>query len=169
MATEKNTVSAALKLIDGEDNITKAIESVKRRGATLQRDIHILACSVLAHLGKNGDTRVVDRFVAGMIDAMPEMARINALREWFETFGPVSFKDNKPVYQRDGKTRLGDAMAQPFWRFQPEKAYVPLDVTKFVDQALSKLAKDAKQTGRDHSALLAHLQAAKVELAQVAN
>jgi hypothetical protein len=52
----KSAKPSAIKLIEGESAIKKALASIKTRGATLQRDIHTACCSVLAHVGKHKDT-----------------------------------------------------------------------------------------------------------------
>lgn len=160
--TTKTATKPAIKLdanslFTAEADINKAIESIKRRGASLQADMHKVACSILLHLGKHQDVRVLRRF----LEAVPEMSRANALRQWFETFGPVSYEGGKAVYDREKKVRLGNAIEKPFWRFKANEGtpYVPLMDQYFKNQ-ISKLEKDQRETKRDHSALIAALKVA---------
>lgn len=155
-----------LKLFETLPEIEAGIKSIGSRGATLQRDMHKVACSVLKHVGTHGDVRVVQKLVLSFIQAMPKMARVNSLKKWFETFGPLKFAGNKVSYVRDGKTRLGDAIGKPFWKFAANEGveYVPLDLAKVLERMIESIEKDADKTGRDHSALLASLE---IQLASI--
>lgn len=151
-----------LNLIEGTDALNAAIKRVHEAGQSYQKDVHILAVSILYHVGAHGDTTVVQRF----IHAMPESVRANGLRAWFEHFGPVKFdKDgdgNELVSYVKGKpARIGDADAKPFWKFKAHEGapYNPIDLEKFIASALRKLEKDAKETGRDHTGLITDLTA----------
>ena len=148
--TANATPAPAVKLLVGVKAIEAALKSIFTRGQTLQDDMHIAACSVLAHVGKHSDIRLVNDLLA----AMPEASRKNAMRDWFAKFGPVTFEGDKPAFNRNGKVYLGDAMAMPFWKLVPEKPYEPLVIDKFVAAMIKKLKKDAKETKRDHSALI---------------
>jgi hypothetical protein len=150
----KEAKAATFTLITGTADIEKALASIKTRGAALQQDIHKAGCSVLAHVGKHKDIRLVTK----LLDAMPDMARKNAIKAWFESFGPVIFaEDGKIAYHPATSLRLGDAMAMPFWRFKPEQAYVPMNVGQALDQLIKKLEKDHKETGNSHLAIVAGL------------
>ena len=61
------------------------------------------------------------------------------------------------------EVRLGDAMAKPFWAFKPEAEYVPMDVAKAIDSFVKKLERDHKETGRDHTSMVAKLLALRPE------
>jgi hypothetical protein len=164
MSKAKKTAAApSLKLTEAslmtsEAEINKAIESIKRRGSALQADMHKAACSVLLHLGKHEDIRVLRRF----LDALPDMTRTNAMRQWFEAFGPVSYKNGTAELNKDNPVRLGNAMEKPFWKFKANEGapYVPLADTYFAS-IVSKLEKDAKETGRNHTELMIALRAAE--------
>jgi hypothetical protein len=156
----KTAKPEAIKLIEGESGINKLLASIKSRGATLQKDIHVAACSVLAHVGKHGDVRLVSR----LLESCPDMTRKNAIKAWFEAFGPVSFAEKGEVKHNPAtKLQLATAMGKPFWVFKPEEAYVPMDVTKAFDSFIKKLEKDHKETGRDHTAMVAKLLAIRPE------
>ena len=160
MTTKTNVLTVA-KVFKAEQ-INAQIDLMHNRGQTLQTQMHKLACSILLHLGTNKDVRVVQRFVL----AMPEMSRSNGLRNWFEQFGPVKFvqRDDgteQVLFVKDKDTKLGDAMAKPFWKFSAKegKPYEAIDLQAFVQSALKRLEKDAKETGRDHTPLIAAIKA----------
>jgi hypothetical protein len=147
-----------MKLYTTAAEIDKAILSFHSRGQALQSDAHKIACSVLAHVGEHGDIRVLAKF----LNSFADMARVNAVRGWFEAFGPVTFKGNDPAYVKDGKTRLREAMETPFWKFRPEPEYVPLDAATALDKLIKRLQKDTEKTGADHSVTITALKAVPV-------
>jgi hypothetical protein len=154
-AVAKPVTGATMQLLVGEKAITEALVSINRRGATLQADIHVAACSVLKHIGEHSDVRLIGALLA----AMPDMSRKNAVRDWFVKFGPVTFEQDKAVFDRTGKVKLGDAMAMPFWKLVPEKPYQPIDMAKFIPQMVKKLERDTLETKVDHTAMIAALNA----------
>src|SRR6185312_15120942 len=100
----KASTPATIKLIDGESAIKKALASIQTRGATLQRDIHTAACSVLAHVGKHSDIRLVTE----LLKALPDMTRKNAVKAWFEFYGPVTFAEGDVIkFNASNPVRLG--------------------------------------------------------------
>jgi len=139
-------------------DIEKATIAFSKAGAKLQSEAHKLACSVLAHVGEHGDVRVVSRF----LDSFPELSRVNAVRAWFENFGPVTFKGNNPEFVRNCKTRLGEALETPFWQFKTEAEYKPINPAAALDQLAKRLRIDAKKTGADHSAIIVALGMIKI-------
>ena len=96
-------------------------------------------------------------------------ARVNAVRAWFENFGPITFDKNEPAYVKGGKTKLGEAMDCPFWKFKPEPEYQPLDVASALEKLIKRLQKDMEITGADHGVTIAALRAAPVSKAMVAH
>lgn len=153
-------------LIKGEDAIAKALKSIHTRGQSLQKDVHVAACSILAHIEDNRDVRVVEKFMGMLVNALPQSYRINAMRDWLVEFGPVAFDNNKPVFVKDKATNLAGAMAMPFWQLSPEKPYQPLETAKAIDALIKKFQKDQDETGKDHSATIAALELAKAPAAQ---
>lgn len=161
----KNATLTVKSLFKAEE-LDKQIKLMHEQGQRLQTKMHKLACSVLLHLGENSDIRVVHKFVL----AMPEMSRSNGLRNWFEQFGPVKFIQMEDGTERvefvKGKdTKLGDAMAKPFWKFSAKegKPYEAIDLNAYVNQQIKKLEKDAKETSRDHTAIIAALKMSIVQ------
>lgn len=128
--------------------IDTACVALHAAGQTVQNEMHKVACSVLVHYAKNNDKRVVEK----LLKAMPESARTNALRDWMNFFGTMSIGAKDEIVTVPGKKlKLADAMAKPFWKFSPEKAYVPLDVHAAITGLIKKLERDAKETALDHS------------------
>jgi hypothetical protein len=146
----KATTPSVITLLTSVKAIETALDSIKKRGDELQRDTHVAACSILQHVGKHKDVRLITR----LLDSLPNMTRKNAVKAWFEEFGPVAFDNEEVQYIKTGKTRLGDAMGNPFWDFQPEKPYVPVSVEKLLASMISKLTKDTKETGVRHDAVI---------------
>ncbi|TYO65485.1 hypothetical protein FXV83_16245 [Bradyrhizobium hipponense] len=158
--TVKAATPSVIKLIDGETAIKKALASIKTRGATLQRDIHVACCSVLAHVGKHSDIRLVTE----LLSSLPDMTRKNAVKAWFEFFGPVTFAEGGDIkFNGANPVKLGDAMAKPFYAFKPEADYVPMDIAKSIDSLVKKMERDHKETGRDHTSMIAKLLAIRPE------
>lgn len=145
-------VMATVKLLVGEKAIKAALVSIHRRGQSLQQDMHVAACSVLAHVEKHSDIRLISE----LLTAMPESARKNAMRDWFVAFGPVTFDGDSPMFVKGGKCDIKAAMAEPFWQFSPEKPYEAVDVSKLLDGLIKKLVKDEKETGaaNKHAAII---------------
>lgn len=150
----KATAAPALKLLNGVAAIETALKSIFTRGQTLQQDIHVAACSVLKHIGEHSDIRLANSLLA----AMPEASRRNAMRDWLAFYGPIMFEGDKPVFVKGGKVLLGDAMGNPFWKFSPEKPYEAMDVQAAIASLVKKLAKDQKETGVSHGAIIAGLE-----------
>ena len=165
----KNKTSVTLKLVVASE-LDKRIASLHKAGQSLQKDMHLLACSVLATFGETKDARIAEAFVMKLVQAMPEMARTNALKAWFEAHAPIKFATPEEIkagassvrYVKGGAFKLGDAMATPFWKFQPEKPYEPLNMSKYIESVIAKITKDAKATGADHSAVLMALKTVAV-------
>jgi hypothetical protein len=148
-----------MNLYKSAAEIDRACVLFFKSGQKLQTEAHKLACSVLAHVGEHGDIRVVAKFLA----SFPEMSRVNAVRSWFEAFGPITFQGNNPSYVKGGKTRLGDALATPFYKFSPEPDYKPVNAAAELEKLIQKLLKDTKKIGADHSATIQALRMVRVD------
>jgi hypothetical protein len=146
--------ASVMKLLVGTKAIEDALMSIHRRGQTLQQDMHVAACSVLQHIGQHSDIRMA----AKLLNAMPEAARKNAMRDWLSEFGPITFDGDNPIFVQGGKVRLGDAQANPFWKFSPEKPYQAVDVAALIASTIKKLEKDQKETKANHGSLIAGLE-----------
>lgn len=151
---------AMSELLSSDAAIKSAATSIYKRGRALQRDIHVLACSVLQRISVNNDVRLAAD-VTLLIDAMPASMRTNALRDWFAAYGPIKWEGKKPGFVKDKPVELTKAMADPFWLFAPEAEYKPIDVVAFINAAIKKLSTDTEKTGRDHSKLKIALEDAR--------
>lgn len=161
----KPTATPSLKLLSAVKDIEAALVSIGRRGATLQADIHVALCSVLQHVGKHSDTRLIDVAMA----ALPDMVRKQAVQKWFTAFGPVEFEQDDVLFVKGKKTLLGDAMDNPFYGFNPKLDYVALTddaIVGMIDKLAKRLKTDGKKTQRDHSAMINAL--AKIKPAAMA-
>jgi hypothetical protein len=83
----------------------------------LRQDLHQVACSVLAHVEKRGNVRLVDRLIATASTFMDT----HRLMDWFTVFGPVEFVDGKAKYKARGQTAREVAIAIPYWTMSAEE------------------------------------------------
>lgn len=171
------------KLIEGADQIGKAIASIAGRGAKLDTDIQRAGLSVLSHVAKHNDTTLADK----LVHAMPKGARKLALVEWllaFGTFGKLDAKVDKDavaagrLFKHD-KTRrvdLAGAEAKPWHEFRKEPPVMTaFDAGAAVRSVLSRMT-NAQAAGltvqnreaaiREAEALLLALRGDGVESAQ---
>lgn len=136
-----------VNLIKGKENILTAINQVSSTGKQLEVLIHNVACSILVHVDQHREVSLVNK----LIEATPNLARKNALRDWFTSFGKMKYDEESKlmVFFKTAKTNSVDAEQNPFWEFKPEKDYVPFDllaaVTVLVNRAESKLEKGNKK------------------------
>lgn len=153
--TAKSTVIMTAKDILAADKLEAKIKDINSKGQSFQRSVHICAVSILVHLEKHSDTRMVSKLFA----ALPAAMRTNALRAWFEFHSPVCFGKKDEITLDKAKTyKLAAAMVTPFWEFAAEAPYEPMNIDKFLKQAIAKLERDAKESNRDHSILLTNLK-----------
>lgn len=138
------TSTPAFKLLGSSAEITKAIVSIQKRGQSLQRDIHVAACSILAHIEAHGDITLATR----LLNAVPDMARKNHLTDWLIAFGKLTWDAEAKAlaYDSDKVSMLAEAQATPFWEFKKEPAYQPFDFDKLV-KAVLKRAETARKKG----------------------
>ena len=167
-----------MELIKEVKAINAKISSIAKRGASLDADIQLAACSVLAHIDQHGDVTLADR----LVNAMPKSGRKLALVEFMLAFGKLAVlkansKENKAAiesgrvfaYAKDKDTDIEGAIAKPWYEFKKEAAVSEaFDVQASVKAILTRMAKAAKEGKRiDHKeeaiaevqALLAALQA----------
>jgi len=140
---------ATFNIIEGAKAIDTAIKSIATRGKRLERDIHVAAVACLVHADKHGDVTLAQK----LVDAIPSLARKNALRDWFIAHGKFDYDaTNKTLaFNKKGTTLVEEAIATPFWEFKQEAEYVaPTDeavhkriaqVLKFATQEGSKVSK----------------------------
>ena len=105
-------------------DLSKAIESIGRRGQKLDNDIQDAALSCLWHLDKHGDITLLERLWA----SMPKGARRNALADWAAKFGKLTLnmdkasnKEHPFLYDKKGNTDLAGAAETKWFDCKPEK------------------------------------------------
>jgi hypothetical protein len=148
--------AATLTLVVGVTNITARLSALKSTLANAQTETHVLACSILSHVGKHKDVRLVTT----MLESLGDMVRKNAVKSWFEAHGPIAFDDKGAIrFEKSRPLKLAEAMGKPFWKFKPESVYQPLEMDKTFDRWVKMLETDQTKAGRDHSALIAQLLA----------
>ena len=121
----------------------KLMDSIRKRGAALDRDIHIAACSALARLDAHGDTGYANRLFL----SLPKGARKAALASWLLAYGALNAnvnpdKDTKPfVFTKDKDTDVDGGMADPWFNHAPDK---PVEETFDLRKAMQALLAKAK-------------------------
>lgn len=172
MTKANNTAVIGFTLFTTKKAIMDETERLGVVGKSYQVDLHVLACSVLQHLGKNGNIGIVTQFLT----TIPDVVRKNALCDWFEAFSKATFLDKDgavmktPVYSSAKVQRLGNAMEKPFWSFKANEGapYKPMVMDTYIDQQIKKLQKDALETKADHSVLIAAFHKAKLAQPSIA-
>ena len=139
-----------MKLYITDELIDKAIASVFKRGVSLQKDIHVVACSILRVWNTSGDVSKAVSQTNALVEAMPGMSRRNALKSWVEAHAGFVWNadENKFVYNAK-KTTIADSDVRqgidvPFWDFKPEPPYKPFDLDKTLDAVIDRANKRIK-------------------------
>lgn len=133
------------KLTTDGKAITQMAKDWAKRAGILEKDQHIVACSIVAHAVKHGDATKADMLPNLISDAMSDAWRKSAMYQWFEAYGPFTYvaKDgDKPAHFKIDKDKraklakqlekLGEAdflaklgESKTFWEFKPAKPYMP--------------------------------------------
>jgi len=142
-----------MKLIVEKAAFEAAIKSIASCGKRLDAAIHRVAVSAAVHTAKNGNPVHVN----ALIENMPKGSRVNAVREWFTRFGPVSYNSETKLFETDkehAKLMLSEMAAgavvpsdvlegisTPWTDLKPEGAYVPIDFTAMIVKAVTTAQK----------------------------
>lgn len=155
--TKKKT--PAFRIITDTSALNKAIASIKTRGTKLQADMHTAAVSCLDHADKHGNVTPM----RNLIDALPNMTRRNALKAWAEQFGKFRYNEETKAmdYAKDKVTTLDAAIAEPFYEFQPEPEYKPLNMAAEIGKLMTRIANAQKHGETVNPDTIAVLQALK--------
>ena len=134
-AQEKPVID--VKLVQGKENIVKLITEVSVSGKKLEVMLHTAACSIIAHIEKHREVSLANQ----LIEALPSSTRKNALKDWFISFGKMTYDEESKlmVFKKTAKTKQVEAEQMPFWTFQPEAEYKPFNL----DVAITNLVKIA--------------------------
>ena len=132
-------------------DLTKAIESIARRGLKMDADIQDAALSCLARIQEHGDVGFLNRLYL----SLSKGTRTAALAEWAAKYGKVKINMDKAsnkelpfVFWKEGNTDYEGAIAEPWFKCKPNK---PLDEEfDFVGklEALIKHAQKAEAAGK---------------------
>jgi hypothetical protein len=137
-----------MKLITDKAALVTFIGSIETRGSRLDKDIQRAALSVINHhanIGK-GDVTLINRLVS----AMPNGSRVNALRDFIQTFSGASYDDETKlfVHTKGKKANLAKATEVMWTEFSPEKGYKPVeDAAAMLASLVKKLEADRKKMG----------------------
>lgn len=142
---------ASMKLIKGATEIEKSLKLLSARGVKLDKDVHVVGVSVLAHASEHGDTTLADKLVL----SLPKGSRKLALVEWMLAFGQLAKLDkvadkealaNGRLFKLD-RTRtlnLEEAADTPWTEFKPEAhALTAFDAQAAVQSVLKRMQKAA--------------------------
>lgn len=134
---------------------TKAIETAivaaSKAGNSVQRDYQVIALSLIQHVGKHGDIRLVRT----MLDTFPESLRKDAMEKYLLEFGAMR-KDDANVFHYDGEkaTRLGDALSTAWWKTIKQQGYTPfvfeVELQKLIDRCSNRLTKGVSKEKGDN-------------------
>lgn len=143
--------------------IRASIKDITVTGAALDALIQQTGVDILEHYEAHHNTSAIDLFNE-MIAGMPKGARINALREWFNTFGAVVYNEKTKLFVADkrpeAKNDIEGAKAKEWTEMKPEAPYKPMDLTKAVAALIAKakkVADDPQDGDKVDPAMLAKL------------
>ncbi len=160
-----------MKLYTEKQAFEDALKSIVSCGKRLDRSIQQFAVSAAMHAVTNGNPCHINSLIANM----PKGSRVNAVRDWFTTFGPVVFNKKTKVFDLDkdlaaiGKAEIDEgaelpeviavAIQTPWTDFAPEPKYQPIDfkalILKAVSTAQDRLDKDEGKGDKIDANLLA--------------
>lgn len=127
---------------------TKDCAGIKTTGDKWKRRVHRHALAVICRATESGDIRPMAARASALIAAMPEGARKNGLRAWFELHAKLTFCEDGEAKGTfiQGTMKLRDldfnaAVGAPAWYgMKPEAPYKPFDL----DEQVAKLLKAAR-------------------------
>lgn len=128
------------KIITGTAAIEAAITSINTRGKILDKAIQVAALSCMAHHSEHGDTTLLNSLVKNM----PKGSRVNALREFIQTYPGVTYDEDTEVFSHvKGAAKFDlEVMSETMWtEFKPEKAYIPFDAAAAITAIIKKIDK----------------------------
>lgn len=146
-APAKAAKPAKVEILTTAAKVNEAIAKISKAGKAFEKLIHSAACSVLYHADKHGDITLANK----LIEALPNMARKNALRDWLMAYGKFAYDaTNKAmIYDKTKTTDQSAAEAEPFWTFKPEAAYKPLDLMAEIKRLVAKIDAHDKMAQTD--------------------
>jgi len=163
--TENTKPAPAMKLIDSNADLDKAIAAWGAKGKKWAAEGHLLAMSALSLMSKHDDIGPMNRLLL----AMPKGTKVKSMKEWMLAFAKLKQNEGqeastKPlVFDKDGAYDLIEAAKNPWFNFSPETAVDPVfDVKKAIDQIIKRA--EGKQLV--HGDLITKLQELATEAAE---
>lgn len=151
-------------IITDQVELGKRADGIKASGAKLDREIHTVACSALAHLSANGDVGMVNRVYVNM----PKGSRKAALSSWLLAHGSLvanteKNKKEKPfAFTKDKATNVDAGMLDPWFDHKkdaaPDEVFDLQAAFKTFMARVSK-AKDDGKLAEGQETILARLEA----------
>lgn len=160
--------------------IVDGIKSVANRRKLLDRDIQMLAVSVIYALHKSGDKPTAVKRANALVDAVKGGMKSNALLRWFETHSPMvfnketkllvdGFSPNSPVKDHT-KINALEARDKPWFEAIPEPEYKPMaDLNTLLARIVKQGKADVEKLGDKSKVDLQQLAALEAMLAKPAN
>lgn len=151
-----------------------ALKSIVNCGKKLDRSIQRYAVSAIMDATIHGNPNRVN----DLIKNMPKGSRVNAVRDWFKTFGPVEYDKKTKEFTLDkgladaGRKEIADgavlpeviavSVTTPWTDFSPEPPYSPIDfsdmILKAVNIAQKRLDADEGKGDKIDADLLANVK-----------
>ncbi len=119
---KSSALVSADKLLTEEVKISAAIASTNKRMGKIELEYQLIACSVMQHVAKHGDIRIVRHLFANL----PASLHTNSMKEFFARYAPVTYDDKGEVhFDKAGKLQLGLALENAWWKAKKEAPYQP--------------------------------------------
>jgi hypothetical protein len=132
---------------DLQEDILKAISSAKTKQNNLNKVYQRIACSLIVHVEKHGDVRVISNF----IDTLSDSLHIKSMQKFFENYSRASYitRENKEtgkkeialVYDKKKTTKLGEALENPWWKAKGRSEVKPVNAIEGFDSFITRLEK----------------------------
>ena len=138
---------ATVSLIKTDAKIDELIVLIGKRGASLQKDIHRAACSIIRRWHDSNDVSVAVRQMNALLEAIPSMGRANAFKAWVEAYATFVWNADDSCFAyhaKRTKISLGDAQAAcatPFWEFKKEAEYKPMNLDDLIAALIARADK----------------------------
>lgn len=142
--------------------LAKLILGIKRRTASLQNDIHIVAVSCVMHAVEFGNALPATQLIEAITGGSKAYAiRANALKKWFEEIGCFVWNNGEqPGFKMDAERRailkgMDEAKAittisrVPFWEYAPEPEYKGFDLNARLKSLIAQALKATAEHGDD--------------------
>lgn len=129
--------------------INKMIKAFQVANGTLHGMAHAIMCSCTMHAIDHGNTTPANDFIEAFTGKSGW--RVNAIREWFETFGPFTWNAEKKKLTFSKKKlekvkNFNPDTATTFWEFKPEPPYRGLDLNAEIIRLVKKANEAIKET-----------------------